>query len=146
MHVYALVRHIAHLPLFISLIINSCPKELQQDIWFNTIAGFSPWGALQLAGHWNIYRALYVFDHRTLQPFQDSLWGECFITPFSGSQTTGFTPTVSSFVLASTYLSHCFTLSKRTGLSGCPQIILGHLADVCGGDFFSYFYFFAPIK
>lgn len=34
--------------LFICMIISSCPKEQQQDIWCNTIAGSVPWGLLLL--------------------------------------------------------------------------------------------------
>lgn len=109
-----------HLPLclFICMIISSCPKAQQQDIWCNTIAGSVPWRAPSALWHYkSIQCSILIFVRGTVQLCEAPLtlrgaertasWGVHVRT-----QLVLFPPSQSS-TLESPYLSRGFRLLKN---------------------------------
>lgn len=88
--------------LFICMIISSCPKEQQQDIWCNTIAGSVPRGALsalycKTTGPSSLTLSLLSREQCTLcYSCLEASWEHCIMGCLC-VQTTGFIPTLSTF-------------------------------------------------
>lgn len=100
--------------LFICMIISSCPKEQQQDIWCNTMAGSVPCGAQHLP-----LGKLSMLHHSVC----------------ACRQPLPFPPSSSPSALGSPYLSHGFTLLKNELSQGIPSAHFGLFGDwmICSG-------------
>lgn len=111
--------------LFICMIISSCPKEQQQDIWCNTIAGPVPRGALFVPSCKTTGASSLALS---LQPGNGALsantclkasWEYCIIG-CSCVQTTGFIPTLSTFFTGEPLSQSRFYTAEEWALSWDP--------------------------
>lgn len=111
--------------LFICLIISPCPKEQQQDIWCNTIAGSVPRGACRslLLVHWSIQLSIIAYVQGSARSLQHLPRGTLRIRLMGCLyvQTTGFIPSL-SILCTGESLSHLwFYTVEEWALSGDPS-------------------------